>query len=77
MASTSIWKRFTGLLASPAGFVGTIVEHNSDGTSSVLLRSSSIILVKGLYVDIGKKVFVESGEIKREIPNLPFYDSEV
>ncbi|GAA4650999.1 hypothetical protein GCM10023116_32820 [Kistimonas scapharcae] len=77
MASTSIWKRFTGLLASPAGVVGTIVEHHSDGTSVVLLRTSSIIRAKGGSVGIGKKVFVEAGEVKREVPDLPFYDLEV
>ena len=77
MSSVNIWKNFEGLLPKPGRIIGTIASHNSNGTSTILLRDGTTMTAKGLEVDVGKKVLIAGSNIEQEVPNLPVYDAQV
>ncbi|MBO9484298.1 hypothetical protein [Salinisphaera sp. G21_0] len=51
--------------------------NNGNGTSQAMLRDGSVITVKGDSVDVGKKAFIQDGEIKGTAPSLPIYEVEI
>ena len=73
MATINPWKAFQGLLPKASRMVGTVASHNSNGTTTITLHNGSSITVKGHGVIVGSKALVEDGEVKREVPDLPFY----
>ncbi len=77
MATTNPWKAFQGLLPKPRRVIGTVVYHKSNGTSTITLRNGSSITARGQGVEVGEKVLVEDGEVVREVPDLPDYQSSV
>ena len=77
MATTNPWKRFQELLPRAARIIGTVASHNSNGTSSISLRSGQTMTARGQGVAVGSRAFVENGEVMREVPELPFYDAQV
>ena len=77
MATTNPWKEFQGLLPKPRRVIGTVVNHNSNGISTITLRDGSSITARGQGVTVGKKVLVEDGTVVREVPDLPVYQVQV
>ena len=77
MATINPWKAFQGLLPKGSRMIGTVESLNSNGTSTITLHNGSSITAKGHDVNIGNKVLVEDGEVKREVPDLPFYTVQV
>ncbi|MTI11686.1 hypothetical protein [Sansalvadorimonas verongulae] len=77
MANSNIWKEFQGLLPKVRQVIGTVVSHNSNGTSTITLRNGSSITAKGQGVSIGQKALIKDGEVLREVPNLTLYNSQV
>ena len=77
MATTNIWQQFKALIPEGAKTVVTITANNGNGTSQAELRDGSVVTVKGETVGAGRKVFVQSGEVKGTAPELAQYESEV
>ena len=77
MATINPWKQFKGLLPKASRIIGTVDTHNSNGTSTIILRNGLTMTAKGQSVSTGKKVLIESGEVVREVPDLPSYDVQV
>ena len=77
MATTNPWKNFQGLLPKTNRIIGTVDTHNSNGSSTIILRSGLTMTAKGQGVSTGKKALIESGEVVREVPDLPHYDAQV
>lgn len=65
------WAKFRALLPSDPLLVGEVVEHHSDGTSSVTLPGAITIRVQGHDVSVGNQAFVQSGRIQGLAPDLP------
>ena len=76
MATTNIWQQFKALIPEGVRVVATITANNGNGTSQAKLRDGSVITVKG-EVSVGKKVFIQNGEVKGAAPNLAQYEVEV
>ncbi|WP_022949509.1 hypothetical protein [Methylohalobius crimeensis] len=68
---TNPWKRLEQLLPNNPLLAGDVILHNSDGTSTVSLPDGREIRVRGQSVAVGKKAFVQSGEVRGEAPALP------
>lgn len=64
------WKRLENLLANDPLLIGTVILHNSDGTSTVSLIDGREIRVRGQSVGVGGKAFVQNNEIRGPAPNL-------
>ncbi|WP_066018498.1 hypothetical protein [Endozoicomonas atrinae] len=77
MATTNIWQQFKALIPEGMRVIATITANNGNGTSQAILRDGSVITVKGEYVGVGEKAFIQSGEIKGTAPNLAHYEVEV
>ncbi|WP_422461721.1 hypothetical protein [Endozoicomonas sp. ALB115] len=73
----NIWQQFKALIPEGVRIVATITANNGNGTSQVELRDGSVITVKGESVSVGKKVFIQNGEVKGAAPNLARYEVEV
>jgi len=71
------WAQLDGLLDQGGRSVVTIDVVNSDGTSSVTLRSGDAIRVRGDSVGAGQKAIIQGGEIKGKAPDLPAVTIEV
>ena len=77
MATTNPWKAFQGLLPKASRMIGTVTQHNSNGTSTITLHNGSSFTVNGQSVGVGQKALVEGGEVKREVPDLPLYNVQI
>ena len=77
MANTNIWKQFQGLLPRNSRFIGTVISHNNNGSSTVALREGSQVTADGQGVAVGQKALVENRMVIREVPDLPLYRIEV
>lgn len=77
MATTNIWQQFKSLIPEGVRVVAKITAHNGNGTSRAVLRSGSVITVKGEMVETGKSVFIQDGEVKGSAPELAQYEAEV
>lgn len=67
----NLWKQFEALLPDNRVLIGTVLEHNGDGTSTVELPGARPIRVEGVSVAPGSKAFVQGGRIQGPAPNLP------
>jgi len=52
-------------------YVGEVLSHNSDGTSSVELPSGDVLRPRGQAVAVGLQAFVRNGEVTGQAPSLP------
>ena len=77
MATINPWKQFSVLLPKPGRVIGTVVSHNSNGTSTLTLRSGTSIIVRGQAVPVNNKALIEGREIIRQIPDLPIVGREI
>jgi hypothetical protein len=73
----NLWKRFRDLLPKDPLLVGTVLTHNSDGTSTVQFPGGGQALVKGQTVAVGLAAYVQGGWIKGEAPDLVVSEFEV
>lgn len=70
MASNS-FVELRRLLAPEAPlWVGTVLFHNPDGTSTIELPGGGILRVRGQGVAVGDNAFVQGGEVRGEAPAL-------
>ena len=77
MATTNPWKEFQGLLPKPRRMIGIVLSYNGVGASIIKLRDGSLLTVRGLGVEVGKKVLVENREVVREVPDLPIHQVQI
>lgn len=71
------WSQFGSLLNPGARTVVTVDTVNSDGTSTVTLRSGGTIRVRGDSVAAGQKAIIQNGEIRGAAPALSAVTVEV
>lgn len=69
--------RFQNLFKKTTKVVGTIVSHNADGTSTLLLPDGNNLKAVGQIVGIGLKAYVIDGVVVSSAPTLPIYTYEV
>lgn len=68
---TNPYVQLKALIAPDAPlWVGTVLFHNADGTSTVELPGGAVLRVRGQGVGIGAKAFVRDGEVRGEAPAL-------
>ena len=77
MANTNIWKQFQGLLPKHSRIIGTVISHNDNGTSSIVLREGTQMTAEGQGVAVGQKALVENQTVIRQVPDLPVYRVQV
>lgn len=73
----NLWTRFTTLLPSRRRFVGAVVAHNADGTSTLTTTAGGTFRARGQTVPIGQQAEVEDGAVVRQAPSLPTVAIEV
>ena len=71
MATRNPWLKFKALLQGEGRTVVTVISSNTDGTSTVQLRSGEEIKVSGEQVTAGNKAIIMNGRIGYKVPNLP------
>lgn len=71
------YQRLRGLTASQPRTIGTVVSHNSDGTSTVELLSGSFITVLGQGVAVDSRAYIEDGRIISQAASLPFFQLDI
>ncbi len=59
MATTNPWNKLKGLLPTAARVIATVTSHNSNGTSTLSLRSGGSLTAKGHAAPMGSKLLVE------------------
>lgn len=77
MATTNIWQQFKALIPEGVRVVVTVTANNGNGTSQAELRDGTVITVKGESVAVGKKAFIQDGEVKGTAPSLAQYEAYV
>ncbi|WP_252177183.1 hypothetical protein [Endozoicomonas sp. 4G] len=77
MATTNIWQQFKSLIPEGSKVIATITALNGNGTSQAQLRDGSVVTVKGEFVGVGQKAFIQGGEVKGAAPDLVEYEVEV
>ena len=77
MATSNIWQQFKALIPEGDRAVVMIIAQNNAGTSTATLRDGTAVVVKGNSVSVGKKAFVQNGEVKGAAPDLVQYEAEV
>lgn len=77
MATTNIWQQFKALISEGVRVVAIIATNNGNGTGQAELRDGSVITVKGEFVGVGGKVFIQDGEVKGAAPDLARFEVEV
>lgn len=65
----NLWSRFSTLLPTRRRFVGAVVAHNADGTSTIT-TSAGGFRARGQLVAIGQQAEVEDGAVVRQAPSL-------
>jgi len=73
----NLYRQFLALIPRDPMLVGDITHHNSDGTSTIQLPDGGTLRARGQSVDVGKKAFVQAGEVKGEAPSLSVVTIEV
>lgn len=66
----NLWTRFTTLLPTRRRFVGAVVSHNADGTSTLTTSAGGTFRARGQAVPIGQQAEVEDGAVVRQAPSL-------
>lgn len=66
----NLWTRFTTLLPTRRRFVGAVVAHNADGTSTLTTSAGGTFRARGQAVPIGQQAEVEDGAVVRQAPSL-------
>lgn len=69
--------RLLRLLPKDPLLIGTVTDHNDDGTSTLLLIDGRPIRVRGQDVAVGLKAFIRAGRVEGEAPNLPLFNVTV
>lgn len=64
------WVKFGALIAPGAKAVVTVTAVNSNGTSTVTLRTGETITVQGTSVAVGDKAVIQNGRIIGQAPAL-------
>lgn len=67
---SNIWRDFKNLIAGDPLLVGTVISHNSDGTSTVQLPDGGLLRPQGQSVAVTSKAFVQSNRVQGEAPDL-------
>ena len=67
--ATNLWSQFKELLPSDALQIGTVREIDGD-RSRIELPDGAFVWVAGSGVEVDRKVYFQSGEIKEEGPDL-------
>lgn len=70
----NLWGIFKDIAAESPTLIGTVLSHTADGYSMVEMPGGGLMKAKGISVDVGKKVFVQSNEIKSEAPDLQNFE---
>jgi hypothetical protein len=68
----SLAAQFATLLPTRRRYVGAVVSHNADGTSTIQLTSGAF-RAKGQSVPIGQQAEIEDGAVMRKAVTLPTY----
>ncbi len=71
------WSDYAKLLAPGARTIVTVSVVNSDGSSTVTLRTGETVRVAGDSVSAGQKAIIQDGRILKRAPDLPFQTVEV
>lgn len=66
----NLWSRFATLLPTRRRFVGAVVAHNADGTSTITTSAGGTFRARGQLVGIGQQAEVEDGAVVRQAPSL-------
>ena len=73
----NLWSRFSNLLPSRRRFVGAVVAHNADGTSTITTSAGGTFRARGQLVAIGQQAEIEDGAVVRVAPNLATFNIAV
>lgn len=57
--------------------VGTVLSHNTDGTSTLQSPEGGTMRARGTGVGVGLKAFVRGGVVEGTAPDLPDYSVDV
>jgi len=71
------YARLRALLPGKPLWVGEVLSHNDDGTSTIELPGGVTIRAQGQIVAIGDRAFVEGSRVTGEAPDLPFFSTAV
>ena len=64
MATTDTWQQFKALIPEGARVAITTTVNDGNGSSQAELQDGSVITVKQESMGIGKKAFIQDGEVK-------------
>ncbi len=73
----NLWTRFSALLPTRRRFIGAVVAHNADGTSTITTSAGGSFRARGQSVSIGQQAEVEDGAVMRQAPTLVTYEIDV
>ncbi len=73
----NLWSRFATLLPTRRRFVGAVVAHNADGTSTLTTSAGGTFRARGQTVPIGQQAEVEDGAVVRQAVTMPTVVIEV
>ncbi|CAM3306474.1 hypothetical protein [Halomonas lysinitropha] len=66
----NLYRQFLDLIPRDPMFVGEVIQHHPDGTSTLQLPGGGNLRARGQGVAVGLKAFVQAGEVKGEAPAL-------
>jgi len=67
----NLYRQFLDLIPRAPLYVGVVIEHHPDGTSTVQLPGGGgLMRARGQGVAVGDRAFVQEGEIKGAAPVL-------
>jgi hypothetical protein len=73
----NLYRQFLDLIPRDPMFVGEVIEHHSDGTSTLQLPGGGMIRARGQEVAVGERAFVQGGAVLGEAPALTDVTIEV
>lgn len=67
---SNLWAQFQRIAPRTPIYIGTVIAHNSDGTSIVqLIPSNSLLRANGHGVEVGARAWVRGGDVESAAPN--------
>lgn len=67
----NLYRQFLELIPRDPLYVGIVIEHHTDGTSTVQLPGGGgLMRARGQGVAVGERAFVQGGEVKGLAPTL-------
>lgn len=73
----NLWTRFSALLPARRRFIGAVVAHNADGTSTITTSAGGTFRARGQGVSIGQQAEIEDGAVVRVAPSLTTLNIDV